>query len=515
MQPPRPRLPSFGGLQGATTAPSQTSAPTYPGDAFAPLRLDVERYGAVLGLPARAITFSNSERLSRGCRRKWLYSYGYRLKANTRQRPLDYGSAWALVMEDLYLWFKHNPAKPYPMPYEPGAQACPWCAGVSPDDYHEHDTGSLCCVRCSDTKLSVLYAVQSAWLEHADTIGSRFGTEAADELRQDSEILERALRGYLETYGQRLVGYEVLGVEYQISVPVLREDGKPFASRVPLKQEGVSYRIVYPGETPDLWATLPWYQVGRIDALLRDSRGMIWIVDFKSSRGPESYAEKVAVDPQTVGYAYMVQSALDRGLLPEVQGIVLGMTFDVASSEHQSYPKQLKQNELPKKDPLRERGYTHKTPRLSLDSNAKTPSWLYREALTGLCAEHGPFEPANPYDYEDHIATLRQRVDKRLYVKQAVYATDLKLRQYAIELQGIAAGIAEDLRILPKLTDEDATYRMFTRTPLCISNGQHCAFLEVCSGGRLKDSLSTYTVSDGQRWFFDDNDNQHNDLNSK
>lgn len=511
MQAPKPRLPSFGGLHDHTSAPSTAPTPTYPGDAFTPLRLDVERYGQILGLPPRAITFSNSERLSRGCRRKWLYSYGYRLRSNTRQRPLDYGSAWALLMEDLYLWFKHNPAQPYPMPYEPQAKACPWCVGVTPDDYHEHDAGSVSCVRCTDTRISVLHAVQAAWLEHADHLESKYGADAADELRQDSEILERAFRGYLETYGQRLVGYEVLGVEYQISIPVLRSDGKPFASRVPLKQDEGSYRIVYPGETPDLWATLPWYQVGRIDALLRDSRGMIWIVDFKSSRGPDGYAEKVAMDPQTVGYAYMVQSALDRGLLP-FKGIVLGMTFDVSSSERQSYPKRLKQDELAKRDPLREQGYTHKTPRLSLDAGAKTPSWLYREALASLAAEQGPWPPVDVHEYEAHLAALPARVDKKLYVKQAVYATNVKLRQYAIELQGIAESIAEDLRTLPKLTDEDATYRGFPRTPLCVTNGQSCAFLEVCSGGRLKDSLSTYTVGEGQRWIMD---SQHEDLNSK
>lgn len=492
MIPPRPKLPAFGREDTHTDSQVEPTS-VYPGDTFAPLRLKVERYGNVLGLPARAFVFSNSERMTRGCHRKWLYSYGYRLRSQERARPLDYGSAWALVMEDLYLWFKHRPKLPYPWP-RVLSQGCPWCS------IGEAQTPSegVNCVRCRDTGLSVLSAIQGAWREHAANVDNRYGPGEGDELRTDCEVLERALRGYLEVYG-RLPTMEVLGVEFQLCVPVLRADGKPFASRIPLKREGQEYRTSYPGEVSDLWAVLPWYQVGRIDALLRDSNGSLWILDFKSSTSPKSYGEKVLVDPQTVGYAYMVQHALDRGLLP-FKGKVLGMRFCVASSERQSIPEPLKQAELAQKDPLRDKGYTLKTPRLSMAAAQRTPSWLYREAVQSLAEQEGPWEPVNPGEYEAHIQGLVSRVDAALYVRQAVYASDLKLRQYAVELHGIAESIAKDLRLLPSLTDEDETYRNFPRIPLCTNNGQSCSFIPICSGGRLRDSYRSFAIGDGLRW---------------
>ena len=64
------------------------------------------RYGAdVLGLPARAMVLTNSERSTAACPRRWLLSEGDGLSPTARAAPLAYGTAGHAAIEDVHLWW--------------------------------------------------------------------------------------------------------------------------------------------------------------------------------------------------------------------------------------------------------------------------------------------------------------------------------------------------------------------------------------------------------------------------
>jgi hypothetical protein len=346
--------------------------------------------------------------------------------------------------------------------------SCPWCVGGS-----DPNTGEVC-RRCDGNDLSRPFLILADWRQ--DQMAGRM-----EDAEGEAEILFNALIGYRAVYGPGpFSDYKVVAVEQEVAAPIVGPDGKPFRSRLPMVEEASGYRLARPGETPTFWVVLPWYQVGKLDVVLQHRvTGVLWVEDNKSSRSPDSYLKNVTVDPQTTGYCWMLQEAINQGLVP-FSGEIGGIMFDVASSSKQSRPERLADKELAKKAPERDHGFTHQPPAYSKAKNRTTPSWLYLDTLRS--APRGPDgQSVDIDDYREHLLFLKEEVDQKLYVREPFAVSPSGVREYSLELWGIARQLAEKIRGLPESTPEmlPAT---FPRTPLCRKPGGSCPFTGLCAG---------------------------------
>lgn len=463
---------------------------------FNPSRIRIPRYEKA-GVPVRAFVISNSERMEMGCDRRWFFRYGERLAPHKEVRALRYGSAWAEVMEDLHRWWMvHDAPYPFAQVLQDGPStevpkgSCPWC-----QDGHVTDpeTGvKQDCSFCDGNDLSRPFLILADWRQ--DQIEGRI-----EDAEGEAEVLFNALIGYRAVYGDSPpADYRVVAVEQEVAGPILTPEGKPFRSKIPLVEDGSIWRLARPGETPTTWAILPWFQVGKLDVVLQNrATGVLWVQDAKSSRDPAGYLRNITVDPQTTGYVWMLDEALRQGLLG-FQGEIGGVQFDVASSSKQSRPERLVEKELAKKDPGREKGFTHHPPAYSKAKNRTTPSWLYADTLRD--APPGPDgQGVNLDDYREHIDFLREEVDPKLYVREPLAVSPSGVEEYRLELYGIALQLSEKIRGLPASTPEmlPAT---FPRTPLCRKPGGSCPFTALCSGSTGAEVYDDFTVLDGLTW---------------
>lgn len=484
-----------------------------------PFTLVAPRYGSPPKIPGRAFTISNSERGELACDRRWLLGYGERLRPKTGQRALDYGSAWALVMEDLHRWWMERDGVDYPLSLvlQDGPDttrpigSCPWCATSTTG--HQLGAGSVLtgegCAKCGGSKLSVLFRVLLDWREEVSQ-----GRRDAEKMEEDALTLFRALRGYCHVYGTHgPLDYRVVGVEVPVAAPIRHPvTGAVFRPRMLLVDEGTYLRLPYPGEVHGRkagWTTaegkeivaasFPWWQIGKLDVVLQHrGSGILWIEDAKSSRDPWGYLRLVSVDPQTTGYSWLLRETIARGDLP-FQGEVGGIQFDVASSSLQHYPKRLVEKELAKKDEKRAQGLTHHPPAYSTAKNITTPSWLYLEALQ--TAAPGPDgQTVNVEDYAEHLDWCRETWDQKLYAREPLGISEDAIREYLGEIYGVAARIALHWKHLGNLTPETRAVS-FPKVPLCRKPGGSCSFVPICMGGDGPEVREDYEVTEGLRWY--------------
>lgn len=497
---------------------------------FRPDFVNVPRYKA-LGVPPNAFVISNSERMTLGCDRQWLFSYGMGLVPPEEARALKYGAAWAEVQEDIHRWWMETGGSPYPFDQVLAAgvdtkrpkDSCPWCAHAEVD-----------CTYCEGTRLSRPFLILADWRE--DERQGRLKDAA-----REGETLFNAIVGYRACYGdQPPDGYSVVGVELEVAAPILHPDGKPFKSKIPLIEEESIYRVAKPGEEPTLWAIMPWWQVGKIDVLWRENKsGTLWVQDAKTSRDPAGYLRNVTVDPQLPGYCWMLEEGLKQGVF-DFEGHIGGVQFDVASSSLQRRPARLADKEVSKteisaaekaidedlmtrpafiqgmerlknealatgkkwtkaaeadarttllqegslgveRQIRRDKIVRWKPPAYSQASNVTTPSWLYVDTLR--TAPLGPDgQSINFDDYREHIGALRLEIDPKLYIRESFAASRAMIDEYRLELVGIARQLAEKIRGIPFATPQGLAVN-FPRTPLCRKPGGFCAFTSVCAGG--------------------------------
>ncbi len=79
----------------------------------------IPRYGShhsILGMPARAVAISNSERGDAACDLRWFYRYGLGLGSVQTAVPLSFGSAGHDGMQDIWGWWAATDAF-YPVSY--------------------------------------------------------------------------------------------------------------------------------------------------------------------------------------------------------------------------------------------------------------------------------------------------------------------------------------------------------------------------------------------------------------
>lgn len=441
------------------------------------MRLAVRRYDQpVRGLPARAITITNSERMTAACSRRWWFSEVEGLRPRQVERPLRFGAAWAQVLDEVHRWWMVHDT-----PFPAGAEdRCAWCSGYG-------------CERCVSGPDDVpgggpVARILRGWQRmQRDGLGD---SEWSPE--RDAEALRRTLDGWFRSLGHRGPPdeYRVVGAEIAFAAPIVTAAGTPFAPVTWIVQEGPgSYRLARTGEARHERARAvrwPWYQIGKLDALYQHREtGDLVIWEGKTSADPSGYLQGLSVDPQVPGYTWLVWHHLGA-----FQGAkhVSGYLYDVSSSAYQADPPLLKPEPVRVLDangePVKAKGRNVyqldangdpvlRSPGLSRATSAGTvPSWRYQAAI----AQHG-FDPA---DYRDHVARLQAEVDPRLYVREFGTVGVAEVARYARELLGVARRLAQARRDAATATSEEDVHEAFPRTPVCRTGGARCPYRGPC-----------------------------------
>lgn len=444
-----------------------------------PFETVIPRYGMsqdVLGLPPKAITFSNSERDKATCSLQWFFGYGERLSYQAKWAP-RFGSAFHRFANDLYFWFAVNDQD-----YPGNGVGCVWCA----------DSKAAQCLVCGGGKGKVrpgpLTLEYDRWVKELQE-SERFTRTEVDE---NMEKLSRTVYGYLQTWGNEPPKtIRLLDVELMLAAPIMEQDGSPFKSEITLIRDkediGGMWRMPTSNEPSDverIKRTWPWYQVGTLDFLGVDRRTFrLWFGEHKTSAAPDNYLKGLTLDPQVAGYTWLLlnnaEAISERYKIElDTDNPVAGYLYDVASSSNQRDPKILKPT---KANP----GVRFST------AKGNIPSWAFLAA----CQQHG----VDHIEYEDHIRGLRDRVDSKLYRREWGSVGRTEATRYHWEVLGVARRLAA-LRAAVEAGNDPASRAIsFPRSPLCRKPGGYCAYSGPCTNDGPEARVG-FEVSPGQRW---------------
>ena len=392
------------------------------------MKLVLPRYEdtPVLGLPDRAWPITNSERMGAACPRKYLFSYIEGLRAKVDATPLRWGTAWHLVMETIYGYWKERD-EPCPM----------------------------------SRVERVLYDIDQEW-----TMNVGQGLLDAEDTKKDLQRLRRCVQGWIHVYGlDPLENFEVIAVELAVSRPVLNpSSGKPYCPSMWVVEQNGVYR---PARTTERWTAQtgdttvkrvqwPMYQVGRLDFVLRHRHtGTIWGGDHKTSSRPESYLQGLSVDPQMPGYMWMLEGCVRRGLLEGVdpQSRIGGFFYEVAYSGMQHDPDLLKSGKL------------------STARKRKTPSWRFEMTAKALGLPLA--------EYDEHLRYLMDSIDPGFYLREWMTVGPEQRHRYSKEIFAEAKRLS-GLRRLAAQSKSEETYETHPRVPVCRLPGGSCIYRGPC-----------------------------------
>jgi hypothetical protein len=449
------------------------------------MKIQIPRYeDGAIGLPenGRAICLTNSERRRLACSRSWWFSEVERLRLGATG-PQRRGSAWHALLEDVHRWYMEHDS-----PYPGDGLSCVWCA----DDQS--------CEVCEDG----LGPIERYRTELRDAT-SEDGTPllSAEEVEEEVEKLLGMFEGWAETYGLApSTTYEVVAVEVAIARPIRNpKTGKVYRPETFLVAEpDGSERLAATGEAsgavplPDgaslRMARLPWYQIGRLDCVLRHRKtGVFYVGEWKSSASPQTLVKDLALDPQTDGYCWLLDAAVASGAFrtEDARGEdVVGYIYDVASTAKQSQPKKLSPQKVKALDasgePFKIKGRwvyqtdasgepIERSPGFSKAAST-VPSWRWRRAI----AEEGFAES----DYAEQIDEALRKVDPRLYVREwGVSSEEARLR-YGEEIYSVAVRISGLRRAAARAKTVEDLNVAFPRTPICRMPGGFCSYRSPC-----------------------------------
>jgi len=486
------------------------------------MRVQIPRYGGtVLGLPARAMVMTNSERTTAACPHRWLLAEGDGLRPMARQAPLEFGIAAHACVEDVHRWWLHVDRR-----YPGDGSRCVWCLG----DVRE-------CDRCDSTGRGPVGLGAAAWLDYA--LADSTGEYTVDAATDDARRLRRCFGGWLYVHGADPdPDLRVVAPELKLAVPIRGPTGALYAPRSWVVDDGNGgLRVARTGEAHvDGARTVrwPWYQCLTLDALLQHRRsGALYVYEAKTASSPDRRLQSVTVDPQVAGYVWAAQQVVAAGLVSGVDPAaqVVGYVYDVLSNKAQQEPDLLKpvrvqqhdaqgrplyieKGQLLAEDDLEQKGRRRayvvdddgedvlRSPGLSVAG--APPSWLYRAAID----RHG-FDAA---DYQDHLLKLMATVDPKLYVRDTATSGPEVGARYARELYTVAQQLATYRRKAAELLDPLDRDSQFPRQPVPCIQGYGCAYRAPC----LQDGdlvRRHFTVADPVRWLPDDDDSDNDNDN--
>jgi len=220
--------------------------------------LKIDRYEDIEDLPD-GVFFTNSERTSLSCLRKYFFQYIEGLREDQNE-PMRFGSAYHKVMESLWL--------------------------------------------------SKMNGETIDWESTLFEVCGEFGVEQTG--------LHYLIDGYLRTYPNIVPdGYRIIAVEKAF----YRETGH--SGEFHLVEDNGNIRLGRAGEAHFNVcevSKLPMYQVGRLDAVIEHiETGSIYGWDHKTSARPSKFKDGTLVDPQGQGYFWLLSGAYGAG---RVKGFV-------------------------------------------------------------------------------------------------------------------------------------------------------------------------------------------------
>ena len=236
-----------------------------------------------------------SERLSyRGCRRRWNWIFGHGYYPQTTAKPLEFGTAFHKAMEKWY-----DPA------------------------FWNKD---------AETRLTL------AELEFKNTCNQQKATYLKDregnidaevevDFKERVELGVGMLRYHCKNVSPKLDrGLRPIQTEIEFEVSITDNNGdqiwckcdscwelyKKWTESLPVDEDGKPHRFTIKNETSAraMWQGLPVTYGGRIDALMQDEYGRIWVVDWKTAArlsGQEegdSPDEFIQLDDQVTSYCW-------------------------------------------------------------------------------------------------------------------------------------------------------------------------------------------------------------------
>jgi hypothetical protein len=430
------------------------------------------KHGSAVPKSGRFIAITNSERLLAACPKRWWFRHSERL--DTEAGPAArLGTAFHEVMEDVWGWWAQEDAV-YP---DFALQSCIKCHALrkrAPTWAEEEDCH---CSLLHQVRGPVgpIPLIAERW--RADLVDCDDPIMTEEEWQAQVDTLGKMCRGYLARWGNAPPeNYRVIGVELTLAAPIMDGD-RPFRTNVPVVDAGDHLRMAARtdqyGPHRIKMVRWPWYQVGRIDALMQHREtGALWIVEHKTSRAPQTYFESLSIDPQTTGYLWLLRSMCERGLfgkeLQEHPNPVAGYLYDVVSSATQYEPAKLK------------------TGGFSMAKNKNTPSWIYRQAIEN--------EP-DPSIYDDHIQHLTEKIDTKLYQREWGGAGQEDMVRYALEIAGVADRHAKMRRDM--MSPRSRADRLFPRQPVCMRG--FCSYKGICIND-TPEGRDRYVLGRVQKW---------------
>jgi uncharacterized protein YfiM (DUF2279 family) len=454
------------------------------------MQLCVSRYEQhVFGLPDRAIVFTNTERNTAACARRYWFAEVEGLRPKVAARPLRYGAAWGTLLDDLHTyWMKFD--SEYPVD---AVHRCVWCAGC----------GAIAderCARCAGSGLGPVARALREW----ERIEREHGKSDDFDPAEEAQTLTRCWEGYVLEYGRKpLDDYRVVGVEVAFAAPVINPStGNPYSPVTWLVRTPEGMRVARTGEARSEHAVSvrwPYYQIGKLDALYQHRvTGDLWVWEGKSSKDPAGYMQGVSVDPQIGGYVWLVEHHLK-----EFPGAtrVAGFMYDIVSSVKHGDPKPLAAAKVPVLDEEGKPLMKGKRQVWQVDADGEPvlrcpglsraagtiPSWRYRAAL----AKHGFDEK----DYIDHLDKLEAEIDPKLYLRDFGTVGREPVARYAREVFAICGSLSAMRRAAATSTSPNDLDVAFPRTAICRLPGGRCPYRGPCleDGPLVRQNFETST----------------------
>ena len=479
-------------------------------------KIRVPRYeDGVVGLPAAAVAFSNSERGVAACDHRWWLRHAEGLVTSLDRPPLRYGRAWHDYLEDRHRWFLQ-----FDTTYPPGAEHdCAWCAGV----------GTIAldpCQACGGTGNGPVARAAREWRRL-----ERVGVLEPGAANDDAERLARAIDGYSRLYGRDpMDSFRVVAVELRLAAPVMNpRTGSAYSPHTWVVEDGDGLRLA---RTHESWTNptartvrWPWHQVMTLDAVLasRADPSKLWVYEGKSAKDAERRMLDLLFETQIPGYTWGLRHIAKAGLVDwmPTDARVAGYLFDVASSKLQRDPELKAPAKVktfgPDGEPIMNgRRYVYeldddgkpveRSPGFSTARSGKAagvPSWRFLDGVRreGFSEEH----------YQEHITHLMTRVDPKLYTRDYPTCGPEVTSRYAREAYAVARRLAGLRRAAATARTRSDIDERFPRTPVCTLPGGTCSLRGPC----LQDGeivRRDYVVAPTVRWELDDDIAQQEDL---
>jgi len=435
-------------------------------------------HGSALPRNGKFISITNSQRVLAACPKRWWFRYAERL--DTEAGPAArLGTAFHEVMEDIWGWWSKENST---YPKWALKDQCIWCFSLRSSAPTWAEESDCVCDVCKAGPTSSLgfgpvAKISDKWRSFLVDCDEPIMLE--NEFDVLIETLLKMVEGYLERWGyEPPEGFDVVGVEVTLAAPIM--DGeKSFKTNVPVIQDENEIRIasrldVREGFEPKM-VRWPWYQVGRVDGLLRHQKtGSLWILEHKTSKSPKTYFDSLSIDPQTTGYIWLLRSMCRAGLFGEElknhPNPVAGYLYDVVSSVKQYAPAKLKSGEYSKA------------------KNRNTPSWIYQETI------NASLSPEDAALYDDHIQYLEESIDPKLYQREWGSVGSIELERYDSEILGVAERHAKMMR--DQLSQKDQS-RLFPRQPVCMRG--FCSYKGICVND-TPEGRTRYVKGRIQKW---------------